>query len=52
MYDKVMEAQCGRAASQARNRQGYVVLKPGQTATEEIRTFCRQNLAPTKCPPP
>ena len=29
----------------------YVVLKEGETATdEEIIAFCRENLAPTKCP--
>ncbi len=50
MYDKVMEAAAVAGVPHPKRGEtvkAYVVLKPGQTATEEeIRTFCRQNLAP------
>jgi long-chain acyl-CoA synthetase len=53
MYDKVMEAAVAGVPHPKRGEtvKAYVVLKPGQTATEEeIRAFCRENLAPYKVP--
>jgi len=53
MYDKVMEAAVAGVAHPKRGEtvKAFVVLKPGQTATEEeIRNFCRLNLAPYKVP--
>ena len=53
MYDKVMEAAVAGVPHPKRGEtvKAYVVLKPGQKATEEeIRNFCKQNLAPYKVP--
>jgi long-chain acyl-CoA synthetase len=53
MYDKVMEAAVAGVPHPKRGEtvKAFVVLKPGQTATEEeIRNFCKLNLAPYKVP--
>lgn len=52
-YPKVLEAAVvGVPLEEGGDRvKAYVVLKPGQTATEdEIVKFCRENLAPYKVP--
>ncbi len=52
-HDKVQEAVCVGLADEYRGEtvKAYVVLKPGQQATEEeIISFCRQKLAAYKVP--
>lgn len=53
MYDKVMEAAVAGVPHPKRGEtvKAFVVLKPGQIATEqEIRDFCKKYLAPYKVP--
>jgi long-chain acyl-CoA synthetase len=53
MHDKVMEAAVVGVPDAKRGEtvKAFVVLKPGQSATaEELRDFCKQNLAPYKVP--
>ena len=52
-HPKVLEAAAAGVPVEDKGERvkAFVVLKPGQTATEEeIRDFCRQNLAPHKVP--
>ncbi len=53
MHPAVMEAVVAGIPHELRGEmiKAFIVLKPGQTATDdEIRSFCRQNLAPYKVP--
>ena len=53
MNEKVMEAAVAGIPDPKRGEtvKAYIVLKPGETATrEEIRNFCKENLAPYKVP--
>jgi long-chain acyl-CoA synthetase len=53
MHPKVMEAVVAGVPDARRGEtvKAYVVLKPGETATvEELRAFCKENLAPYKVP--
>ena len=53
MYPKVMEAAVAGLPDAKRGEtvKAYIVLQPGETATrEEIRAFCKENLAPYKVP--
>ncbi len=53
MNPKVMEAAVAGIPDSKRGEtvKAYVVLQPGETATrEEIRGFCKENLAPYKVP--
>ncbi|MEZ4616997.1 MAG: hypothetical protein R2867_16035 [Caldilineaceae bacterium] len=53
MHEKVLEATVAGLPDPKRGEtvKAYVVLKQGQVADiEEIRTFCKQNLAPYKVP--
>ena len=53
MMPKVMEAAVAGVPDPKRGEtvKAYIVLQPGQTATrEEIRDFCKENLAPYKVP--
>jgi long-chain acyl-CoA synthetase len=53
MHPKVQEAVVAGVPDEHRGEtvKAYVVLKEGQVAnTEEIRTFCKENLAPYKVP--
>ncbi len=53
MMPKVMEAAVAGIPIVKRGEtvKAYIVLQPGQTATrEEIRAFCKENLAPYKVP--
>jgi len=52
-HPKVLEAAAAGIQVEGKGERvkAFVVLKPGETATEEeILTFCRQNLAPHKIP--
>jgi long-chain acyl-CoA synthetase len=52
-HSKVLEAAVVGVLAEEGNQQvkAFIVLKPGETATEqEIIEFCRQNLAPYKVP--
>lgn len=53
MHPKVQEAVVAGVPDAKRGEtvKAYVVLKPGQSATvEEMRAFCKENLAPYKVP--
>ena len=53
MHPKVLEAAVVGVPDAKRGEtvKAYVVLKPGQQATaDEIRSFCKANLAPYKVP--
>ncbi len=53
MHPKVMEAVVAGIPDPRRGEtvKAYVVLKPGQTCTvDELRAFCKENLAPYKVP--
>ena len=53
MIPKVMEAAVAGVPDARRGEtvKAYIVLQPGETATqEEIRAFCKENLAPYKVP--
>jgi long-chain acyl-CoA synthetase len=53
MHPKVLEAAVAGVPDSKRGEtvKAFVVLKPGQTATvEEIRSFCKDRLAPYKVP--
>lgn len=52
-YPKIVEAAVAGIPDDKRGEtvKAYIVLKPGESATrDEIRTFCKQNLAPYKVP--
>lgn len=52
-YPKIVEAAVAGIPDDKRGEtvKAYIVLKPGESATrDEIRAFCKQNLAPYKVP--